>query len=235
MANSSSSTAVNLPASDVWSLDGRTRIKICGITNVADALHSAAAGVDFLGFNFYRRSPRYLDPETAREIIAQLPPGVLSVGVFVNEPEPQSVLEIAHDAGVGAVQLHGEELPDYCAAINTLPVIKAFRVKPGFDAGAIREFSSVRAILLDAYSREEHGGTGHTFNWDVARASSFASQPLFLAGGLGVDNVAEAVRRVQPFAVDACSRLESRPGVKDQVLVAEFINAVREVSKPKYP
>lgn len=224
-------TPNNALTAPAWVMDGRTRVKICGITNLQDALHSVAAGADMLGFNFYPRSPRYLKPEAAREIIAQLPPSILAVGVFVNEPSPDAVSKLAQLADIGAVQLHGEESPDYCAAITASPVIKAFRVRPGFDPAIMRDYRTVVAILLDAYSRDEHGGTGHVFDWNIAQALSLETERLFLAGGLGVDNVAEAVQRVRPFAVDACSRLESRPGVKDHDQVAKFINAVNRSNK----
>lgn len=216
----------NARSAAVWATDGRARVKICGITNREDALHAVTAGADMLGFNFYPRSPRYLKPEAARQIIAELPASVLNVGVFVNEPSPEDVIELSQRAGIGAVQLHGDESAEYCAAITTLPVIKAFRIRSGFDPATIVNYRSVAAVLLDAYSPNERGGTGEVFDWEIAEEFSRSGNRLFLAGGLGVDNIAEAVRRVHPFAVDACSRLESRPGVKDHELVAKFIQAV---------
>lgn len=206
------------------------RIKVCGITNLADALHCTAAGVDMLGFNFYRRSPRFIEPVAASAIINELPGSVLAVGLFVNEPTPGSVADVAKQSGIGVIQLHGEETPEYCAELNEWPVIKAFRVRPGFDPAEIGAYQS-SAILLDAFTIKEHGGTGHTFDWDLAKGLSATVSRLFLAGGLGVDNVARAIATVRPYAVDACSRLEQRPGVKDHELVSRFVEAVRFVEK----
>ena len=213
---------------DVFGTDDGTRVKICGITNAADARSCVAAGADMLGFNFYRKSPRYIDPERAREIISSLPETVLSVGVFVNEPSPAAVAAIADQASLGALQLHGEESPEFCDALLRWPVIKAFRVGPGFDPSVITPYHTP-AILLDGFAIQTHGGTGRAFDWRVAEGLTDRVERVFLAGGLGVNNVAEAIRQVRPFAVDACSRLELRPGIKDPTLVASFVEAVRSV------
>ncbi|MEO6390648.1 MAG: phosphoribosylanthranilate isomerase [Pyrinomonadaceae bacterium] len=211
-------------------LEASVLIKVCGITNLVDALFCAGAGVDMLGFNFYRRSPRFIEPETARTIIDELPDSVLAVGLFVNEPGPESVAEIVRQAGVSAIQLHGEETPDFCARLSAWPVIKAFRVRPGFDPAEIGAYQT-SAILLDAFTIKEHGGTGHTFDWDRAKELPAAVSRLFLAGGLGADNVAQAIAAVRPYAVDTCSRLEQRPGVKDHELVTRFVDAVHSIEK----
>jgi phosphoribosylanthranilate isomerase len=200
------------------------RVKICGITNLDDALGAVEAGADALGFNFYRRSPRYITPQDARRIIGRLPESVLAVGVFVNEAEPETVARMASDANLKAVQLHGDESPAYARALKNFLVIKALRVSEDFVPERVTEYET-EAILLDSFDRRERGGTGRTFDWEVARRVRELVPKLYLAGGLSVENVAEAVERVEPYAVDACSRLESAPGRKDLERVREFISA----------
>jgi phosphoribosylanthranilate isomerase len=201
------------------------RVKICGITNLDDARAAVEAGAYALGFNFYTRSPRYISPQDARGIIEKIPLEVLTVGVFVNEAVPQEVARIAHYAKVGAVQLHGDESPAYCRALKSLYVIKALRVAEGFVPESVLEYET-EAILLDSFDRRERGGTGRTFDWEVARRVRQLVPRLFLAGGLSVENVSEAIEKVCPYAVDACSRLESVPGKKDGNRVRSFISAV---------
>jgi phosphoribosylanthranilate isomerase len=204
-----------------------TLIKICGITNLEDALASIEAGADALGFNFYRRSPRYIEPECAREIIEQLPYSIFNVGVFVNEKTPDDVARIADKAMLDAVQLHGEESPEYCHALRERNVIKALRVGPVFKAEDVLKFET-DAILLDSYSRDAHGGTGKIFDWTLAAEVQKLASKLFLAGGLTPENVSEAILQVSPFAVDVCSNLESSLGKKDVSRVTAFIKTVRE-------
>ena len=202
-----------------------TKVKICGITNLEDALLAVKFGADALGFNFYEKSPRYIRPEKAREIIDQLPENILKVGVFVNE-EMNKVVDIAGAAGLDAVQLHGEETPEFAAELKIksgLEIIKAFRVSPDFKPGDILKYK-VDAVLLDAYSPNEHGGTGETFDWTMARK---IGSKMYLAGGLSPENIAEAIAAVRPYAVDACSRLEITKGVKDQDKVKRFIENVK--------
>jgi phosphoribosylanthranilate isomerase len=201
-------------------------VKICGITNLEDALAAAHAGADALGFNFYRRSPRYLDPMQARSIIEQLPDEIMSVGVFVNESEPEQVARIADAAGLRAVQLHGDESPQYCRELRGRFVIKALRVGDEFDAQSVKEYE-IGAIMLDAFAREARGGTGRVFDWKIARQVSQLVPQLFLAGGLTPANVAEAIKAAEPYAVDACSSLESEPGIKDEARVRAFVAAAR--------
>lgn len=203
-------------------------VKICGITNLADALNCAHAGADMLGFNFYRKSPRYTAPEDARSIIEQLPVGIVSVGVFVNEENPERVAEMANLAGVTAVQLHGDEPPAYCRALQAHFVIKALRVREEFVPEDAARYET-EAILLDRFSAGVYGGTGETFDWSAARAARAFVPKLFLAGGLNPLNVAEAVRSVKPYAVDACSSLERAPGLKDETRVRAFVVAARSV------
>lgn len=208
-----------------------TLIKICGITNLDDALAAVAAGADALGFNFYKPSPRYLSPHSAREIIDQLPASVLTVGVFVNEDSPQAVKKIANEAGVKALQLHGDESPEYCRALATdTYVIKTLAVSGRFDFALARNYE-VEAIMLDTKDSRLRGGTGRVFDWSIARQASEQLPKLFLAGGLSPENVSEAVMSVRPYAVDACSALEVTPGRKDHERMRAFVTAVRNLSE----
>ena len=207
-----------------------TLVKICGITNLDDALAAVEAGADALGFNFYARSPRYISPANAREITNQLPPSLLKVGVFVNH-DLQSLLTIASEANLTAVQLHGDESPDYCSQLRQTFVIKAFGARDDLD---IRAYA-VDAIMLDTKDDLLRGGTGRVFDWSIAQrmngSTANSSKPkLFLAGGLSPENVAEAIATVKPYAVDACSSLEETPGKKNHARMRAFVNAVRSVT-----
>jgi phosphoribosylanthranilate isomerase len=203
------------------------RVKVCGVTTLDDALVAAVAGADALGFNFWPESPRYLEPARAAEIVALLPPFVTAVGVFVNEP-PRSVERMAQAAGVRAVQLHGDEPPQdvEMLAATGLTVVKAFRVGRQFRAQTLKHYASAGAFLLDASVKGKRGGTGKSFDWKKARGANRFGRVL-LAGGLTVENVAEAVQAAQPFGVDVCSGVESKPGVKDHARVREFIRAAK--------
>jgi phosphoribosylanthranilate isomerase len=202
-------------------------VKICGITNTEDALAAVEVGADLLGFNFYARSPRYVSPQDARRVVESLPERVQCVGVFVNEAGPEAVERVAREAGVGAVQLHGDESPEFCARLSGLQTIKALRVGPTFAVERAAEYPT-DAIMLDAYVADSWGGTGHTFDWALARRTREAVNKLFLAGGLNHENVAEAIGTVRPYAVDVCSGVESSPGRKDAELMRRFVEAVRE-------
>lgn len=206
------------------------RVKICGITNLDDALAASAAGADALGFNFWPGSSRYIEPGEARAIIERLPERVVSVGVFVNEDSPEVVERIADEAGVGVVQLHGDETEDFCRALAGREVIKAVRVDEDFRPETVARYET-QAVLLDAFCREARGGTGKTFDWALARASCRLVKRLYLAGGLTPDNVGAAVAAVRPYAVDACSGVERAPGLKDAARVRAFVAAVREASQ----
>jgi len=204
-----------------------TLIKICGITNLEDAVAAVAAGADALGFNFYKPSPRYITPQRAREIIDQLPESVLKVGVFVNE-ESEIVQKIANESSVTAVQLHGHESPDYCHELANQYVIKALAVSHDFDAQVIERYR-VDAIMLDTKHNTLHGGTGRVFDWSIAQQVRKLVPRLYLAGGLSPENVAEAIETVRPYAVDVCSSLETSPGTKNHNRMRAFITAARSV------
>jgi phosphoribosylanthranilate isomerase len=207
-----------------------TLVKICGITNLDDALAAVAAGADALGFNFYKPSPRYLTPQHAREIIEQLPESLLMVGVFVNEESPDDVRRIANEAGIRALQLHGDESPAYCRELAAdYYVIKTFAVSDTFDVETAKAYE-VEAIMLDTKHNRLRGGTGRVFDWSVAQRLCPTIPKLFLAGGLSPENIKNAVETVHPFAVDACSALEDTPGKKNHERMRVFVNAVRGVA-----
>ena len=206
-----------------------TKVKICGITNLEDALLSAKFGADALGFNFYEKSPRYIAPEKAREIIEQLPEEILKVGVFVNETQ-EKIVEIAGIAKLDALQLHGEETPEFARelrAISGLEIIKAFHVSPEFKPEDVLKYET-DTILLDAYSRHEHGGTGEIFDWAIAKKVQKIFPKMYLAGGLSHENIWRAIRKVTPFGVDSCSLLEIEKGKKEETKLLNFISAVEQ-------
>jgi len=205
-----------------------TFIKICGITNIDDARAAVAAGADALGFNFYNRSPRYIAPPAAREIIEQLPSSILTVGVFVNEDSPESVKKIASEAGVTAFQLHGDESPAYCRELSDRYVIKTLTVSGDFDIQMLQDYD-VNAIMLDTRDNNLRGGTGRVFDWSVAIEVNKVVPKLFLAGGLSPENISEAIELVRPYAVDACSALEDRPGIKNHERMRAFVELARSV------
>ncbi|MEE4252558.1 MAG: phosphoribosylanthranilate isomerase [Desulfuromusa sp.] len=201
-----------------------TRVKICGITNLEDALCAVFEGADALGFVFYKGSPRYIRPEKAGEIISALPPFVTTVGLFVNAGS-EIIQQTMQTAGLGVVQLHGDETPEDCC-LDTYPVIKAVRVR---DADSLADTGSynVSALLLDAWNDQHYGGTGESFDWQLAKKLT-GRTPLILAGGLRPENVAEAIRVVNPYAVDVSSGVEKSPGNKDHDKVRQFIQQVKK-------
>jgi phosphoribosylanthranilate isomerase len=188
-------------------------LKVCGVTNLEDARAAIDCGAEYLGFNFYAKSPRYIAPASARAIIDRLPSDIISVGVFVNEPRPEDVAEILRVSGARMAQLHGDESPDYCASVGAGRVIKALRVGDDFDARRVLDYPAA-AILLDAFDAKLYGGTGKTANWAIAREAAKLTK-VFLAGGLSPNNIVEAIRAVEPFAVDVNSGVERAPGRKD--------------------
>lgn len=203
---------------------GVPRVKICGITNIEDARHASMCGADALGFVFYPGSPRFVDPDQARRIIADLPPLLTTVGLFVNEP-PARIREMVEFCGLSTVQLHGDEGPDQCC-YPPCRVIKAFRLKVSMDDSFFSSYP-VSALLLDAFVPNQFGGTGHLCDWEKA-ASVAEKHRVILAGGLHPENVAEAVRQVHPYGVDVSSGVEKKPGQKDPEKVARFIRMAKE-------
>jgi len=201
------------------------RIKICGITNPEDAILASELGADALGFIFHPASPRRVAPEAAREIIRQLPPLVLSVGVFVDE-EAELVRDLAARVGLDWVQLHGWESPEYCRSLGRR-VLKGFRIEAASSLGALAEYrDAVQAFLLDTYKAGQAGGTGETFDWQLARrAQDFGA--IVLAGGLNPANVAQAIEVAQPQAVDVASGVEAAPGKKDPEKLRAFFEKVK--------
>ena len=201
----------------------RTRVKICGITNAEDAQVCVDAGVDALGFIFYPPSPRCVTPEQVRAIIDDLPPFVTAVGVFVDEPV-SSINEIVRFCGLGMAQLHGDEFPEDCVSVEA-PVIKAFRVGESLEIPFSEYRPYVRGFLLDTYVKGLPGGTGASFNWDLAREAA-RSERIVLAGGLTPENVVRAIETVRPHGVDVSSGVESAPGSKDAAKVGMLLKCI---------
>jgi len=206
-----------------------TRVKICGITRAEDALLSVELGAAALGFNFYAMSPRFIEPAKAAEIIRQLPPFVMPVGVFADEPDAERILAIAQEAGVAAIQVHGPRLPDPARVRQHYPLILAVPVRTDFQAA---ELGAVKAsaYLLDAFDPTLLGGTGKTFEWGVAREAARYG-PIVVAGGLTPENVGQAIREARPYAVDVASGVESAPGVKDAAKLRAFFAAVEDADR----
>ena len=204
------------------------KIKICGITNLEDAMAAAEDGADALGFIFYKKSSRYVEPSKAAEIIRQLPPFITPVAVFVNERE-EKIRDIQFTTGIKVLQFHGDERPEFCDRFATR-VIKAFQVK---DKESIKHMAHyhVGAFLLDSYKDGMRGGTGTVFDWHLAVVAKTFGR-VVLAGGLTPENVAEAVKLVQPYGVDVAGGVEREKGLKDHAKLKKFITEVRRASRP---
>lgn len=202
------------------------RVKLCGVSRLEDALLGVELGVDAVGFNFVGGSPRRVTPAQARRISAALPPFITRVGVFADEL-PRVMEATALLAGLNCLQLHGDEPPEMCATI-ALPWYKAHRVGPGFEPESVRRYPS-GTFLLDAGVPGRKGGTGRSFDWTVARQAA-AFGRVILAGGLGPENVAQAIAAARPYAVDVNSGIESAPGRKDHRLLREFMRRAREAA-----
>ncbi len=208
----------------------RCKVKICGITNAADAQMAVEAGADAVGFVFYRKSPRRVEADVVKAIVSELPPFVLPVGVFVNE-DVRIVRDLMDECGLALVQLHGDEPASYCERLGR-PILKAIRLRDRGSFLALAEFqgrAQVRGFVVDAFCEEAYGGTGQTTDWNLAAEAAKAAK-ILLAGGLTPENVGEAIKKVRPYGVDVSSGVEASPGKKDPEKVRAFIRAVREVS-----
>lgn len=206
------------------------KVKVCGITNAEDARAAVEAGADALGFLCYRKSPRYVEPEIIKRIVAGLPPFVLPVGIFVNE-EVKTARDLMDGCGLAVAQLHGDEPASFCESLGR-PVLRAIRLR---DRGSLLQLAEyrgragVRGFVIDAYLQETYGGTGHTVDWELAQEAARAA-PVLLAGGLTPLNVGDAIKKVRPYGVDVSSGVEVSPGRKDHDKVRDFVRAVRLVS-----
>ena len=203
----------------------KVKVKICGITNLADAATAVRLGADALGFIF-APSPRRIAPQKVREIIRAIPPFVKTVGVFVNEA-PASIRKVINDCGLDLVQLHGDESPDLCHEL--MPhTIKAFQLKDESSLSVIEPYlGRIRALLFDTYSEEKRGGTGQTFDWELAVRGKELGVPIILAGGLTPSNIQQAISTVRPFAVDVNSGVEERPAKKSPLLMRRLMETIK--------
>lgn len=205
-----------------------TRVKICGITRIEDALTAIRLGANAIGFIFWDKSARYIDPKEARKIVMALPPFVTVVGVYVN-PSSEWVEETCSIAGLNLLQFHGDELPEFCSQFP-LPYIKAVRIRSGIDLlQYAAQYSSSNGLLLDSYVEGVPGGTGRTFEWSLIPEN--LSLPLIVSGGLDAKNVCEAIRKAKPWAVDVSSGVEITKGIKDADKIAAFMTGVRNGEK----
>ena len=206
----------------------RTRIKICGINHREDALKAVEAGADAIGLVFVEKSPRYVSLTEARIIADSLPPFVTLIGLFMDAPE-ETVREALNVLPISLLQFHGDESPEFCEQFD-VPYIKALRMGENVNVIAYaQQYANAAGILLDAFHEGVGGGTGKTFDWDLIPTN--VPLPLILAGGLNIENVASAIEKVHPYAVDVSSGVESRPAVKDYKKIEEFIKEVERVGK----
>ena len=208
-----------------------TRVKICGLTRLEDAQRAVDLGTAALGFNFYPLSPRYIEPRAARVIVRQLPAFVTAVGVFANEKDAGRLISQAREVGVTTIQLHGPSFPALDELLEVFRLVVAVAVGQGFKPEELGKIKS-SAYLLDTFDPDKLGGTGKTFDWNVAREAKQYG-PIILAGGLTPANVARAIREVRPFAVDVASGVESAPGIKDPAKLGAFFAAVTEADSER--
>ena len=200
------------------------KLKICGVTNLADAFLCEELGADALGFIFYEKSKRYVAPETVEQITKQIGAFILKVGVFVNV-QPDKINSIAKTTGLNIVQLHGDEIPEIITQIN-LPVIKAFRVDEQFNFELLNNYENCY-YLLDTFSKSEYGGTGKTFNWNLIPVN--LRSKIILSGGISSDNIHIIKKEINPYAVDVSSSLEEYPGKKSKEKLKEFFNKINNI------
>jgi phosphoribosylanthranilate isomerase len=205
----------------------RVKVKICGIRTLEEAQAAVDAGADALGFNFWRQSSRHIDPGVARELINALSPMTCKIGVFVNE-EANRVVDIAGETGLNAVQLHGDESPEFCDRLGSISTIKAIRVGQDFDLSLIQRYR-VDMVLLDSRVEGSYGGTGRGFDWRIAMEAKRLA-PIILAGGLTTENVWDAITNVRPAAIDVCSGVEAEPGRKDLHKLRRFMAIVAQAN-----
>lgn len=202
------------------------KVKICGITNVQDAIASVDSGCDAIGFVFYKKSSRNITPEKAEEIVKQLPKRVIKVGVFVNTKE-KIIKNIAKSCNLDILQFHGSESPEFCRKFKGYKIIKAFRVKDKIDLRKIIRYK-IFAYLFDTFVESKVGGTGKKFDWKLVSRLDSLKRPIFLSGGLTAENVKQAINAVRPHWVDVSSHVEISPGKKDHKKVKEFIRIAKK-------
>lgn len=205
-----------------------TRVKICGITNYKDAAFCCKCGVDFLGFIFYKKSARYIDPVNAAKIISRLPENVQKVGVFVNE-NINLVKDIYKNCGLDMLQFHGDEPKEYFEDFRSIKTIKAFRVGDNFSFSQV-DFFEPDFFLFDSFKSGFFGGTGEVFDWGLFESFKELRRPFIISGGLNPGNIEVLLKRIAPFAVDVSSGVEKEPGIKDHVLVEAFIKIAKGVN-----
>lgn len=201
-----------------------TLVKICGLTNLEDTLAAIDLGADFLGFNFYPQSPRYLSYEKAKKIFEEIPPNIFKVGVFVNE-EYENVIDIAQLLELDYLQFHGDESPEFCNQMGH-PWWKAIRLENESDIEKISQYES-EWVLIDAHVQGQYGGTGQKPDWELVKRVKNLGKKIFLAGGLNPENIQLAIATVQPYAVDVASGVESKPGKKDLKKMEDFVSKAK--------
>ncbi len=201
----------------------RVKVKVCGVRTLEEAHTAVNAGADALGFNFWPQSARFIEPRAAREVVTNLSPIACTVGVFVNE-DVNRIVDIASELGLSAIQLHGDESPDFCERLASIKTIKAIRVGRDFDLSVIEKYR-VSMVLLDSSIEGSYGGTGQRFDWRVAVEAKRLA-PIILAGGLTTENVWDAITYVRPAAIDVCSGVEAEPGRKDLEKLRRFMAVV---------
>lgn len=202
------------------------KIKICGITNKIDAINASRLGIDMMGFVFYKKSKRFIEPLAAKDIINELPPDIVKVGVFVDE-DADKVRSIAEEAGLNALQFHGSETPEFCKEFKEdFKVIKAFRLNGKQDLRKINDYDA-DYYLLDTFKADVIGGTGEVFDWKILKDFELL-KPVILSGGLNAANVGRAIREIVPYGVDVSSGVEDAPGKKDAQLMKKFVEEVRK-------
>ena len=202
------------------------KIKVCGITNIEDALRAEVLGADALGFIFYKKSKRYMAPDEVKKIIKELTPFTMKVGVFVNETLEQ-INKISVETGINVVQLYGNEDPDTLSNLS-LPAIKVFRVNDSFDFKRLDNFMDF-TILLDTHSENDFGGTGKKFNWEII--PNDIRSKIILAGGISIEDLDVIVKKFKPAGIDISSSLEAKPGKKDKKKMEEFFKKVNQLRR----